>query len=317
MSVPMLARHAQGLLGRFASVNVQLYRNIKTILINARCMSSDTEIPEYDACIVGAGPSGLAAAIRLKQLSHEHGKEVSVCVLEKGSRVGSHILSGCVLEPTALDELLPEWRDDESCPVSLCPVTKDKLYCMTSRFAVRLPKPPAMKNKKNYVVSLSEVTRWLGDQAEKMGVEIFPGFAVKHARFEGKSGAVAGVVTGPMGVSKNGKRKDSFMPGMEVAAKVTLLAEGCRGSVSEEIIQRFSLRANCDPQTYALGIKEVWQVDDSKHKPGHIWHSVGYPLPLSVYGGGWLYHMAGGRVSLGYATCILTLPCGVSPVMQQ
>ncbi|KAL6781650.1 FUO1 [Auxenochlorella protothecoides x Auxenochlorella symbiontica] len=260
----------------------------------------EREAMEYDVCIVGAGPAGLSAAIRLKQLAKEKEQEISVCVLEKGSEVGAHILSGNVFQPKALDELIPSWREDASCPIHAVPAVKDRFYYLTPRRALRMPTPPQMHNKGNYVISLSEAVRWLGAQAEEAGVEIYPGFAGSHL-LTSASGACVGVGTGDMGIGKDGTRKDSFAPGLDLRARVTLLAEGCRGSLTKEALKRYSLRekAGADPQTYALGLKEVWQIDPAKHEPGTVWHTLGSPLPWNTYGGGWLYHMADNRVSLG------------------
>lgn len=221
-------------------------------------------------------------------------------MVEKGAEVGSHILSGNVFQPTALDELLPDWRDDAACPVAACPVTADRFYLLTRRRALRLPTPPQMRNRGNYVVSLSEVVRWLGARAEAAGVEVYPGFAGARVVY-GRDGSVRGVQTGDAGVGRDGRAKPSFAPGMALTAGATLLAEGCRGSLAGEVERRYGLRAaaGADPQTYALGVKEVWEVEAGKHRAGTVWHSVGWPLPREVYGGGWVYHMGGGRVSLG------------------
>lgn len=262
--------------------------------------ADEGESTSVDVLIVGAGPAGLSAAIRLKQLSAEHGRDLSVCVIEKGAEVGAHILSGNVFQPTALDELLPDWRNDPSCPVSDCPVTRDRFYFLTRSLALRLPTPPQMHNKGNYVISLSEVVRWLASRAESLGVDIYAGFS-GAGLLRGSDGAITGVRTNDVGVGRDGRRRDNYAPGMSLSARVTLLAEGCRGSLSQEVIAKYGLRekAGADPQTYALGVKEVWEVDPAKHSPGTVWHTVGWPLPVNTYGGGWLYHMKGGRVSLG------------------
>lgn len=213
------------------------------------------------------------------------------------------MVSGNVFEPRGLDELIPDWREDRSCPISATPVQKDRFYYFTPKHAIRLPTPPQMHNKGNYVISLSEMVRWLGQRAEEAGVEIYPGFAAAEL-LTSADGACTGVATGDMGIGKDGKRKDSFTPGLNLRAKATLLAEGCRGSLTKLALQRYGLReaAGADPQTYALGIKEVWQVDPAKHEPGTVWHSVGHPLPWNTYGGGFLYHMSDNRVSLGYVS---------------
>lgn len=263
-----------------------------------RGLASSREVLDYDVCVVGAGPAGLAAAIRLRQLAPRRGKEPpSVCVLEKGHEVGAHVLSGNVLEPRALDELLPSWRDDGA-PVGPA-VTSDAFYYLTESGAVRLPTPPQMHNAGNHVASLSQLARWLGEKAEELGVEVFPGIAASELLYD-EHGTVAGVATGDVGVAKDGSHKESFARGVELRAKVTILAEGCRGSLSQLAMERFGLRDGADPQTYALGIKEVWEVAPQKHSPGTVWHSVGWPLDSGTYGGSFLYHMDENRVALGF-----------------
>ncbi|QDZ20411.1 electron transfer flavoprotein-ubiquinone oxidoreductase [Chloropicon primus] len=258
----------------------------------------------YDVAIVGAGPAGLAAAIRIKQLA----PEASVCVLEKGSEVGAHSISGNVFDPRALEELLPGWREMEGVPVRQ-EVTKDVTYFMTSNRAFWVPCPPTMQNKgKGYVISLSALTRWLAAHAEEnYEVDIFPGFAASEVLYDGggSGGApgrvVRGVATADMGISKEGAMKDTFARGIELRARVTLFGEGCRGSLSEQIKAALGLqgKANADPQTYGLGIKEVWQVSDEKHNPGEVWHTAGHPFDSETYGGGFLYHMEDNMVALG------------------
>jgi electron-transferring-flavoprotein dehydrogenase len=263
-------------------------------------VSAEQESMHYDVAIVGAGPAGLSAAIRLKQLCAEKERDISVCVVEKGAEVGAHILSGNVFQPTALDELLPGWKDDPTCPITACPTTKDRFYMLTKRAKLRLPTPPQMKNKGNYVISLSEMVRWLATIAENLGVEIYPGFAGAAAIYD-PDGSVRGIRTNDVGIARDGHHKEGYTPGMALTANATLLAEGCRGSLTGEIMKRFSLRekVGADPQTYALGIKEVWEIDPTKHIPGMVWHTIGWPLPIDKYGGGWLYHMSENRVSLG------------------
>jgi electron-transferring-flavoprotein dehydrogenase len=259
---------------------------------------------KFDVVVVGAGPAGLAAAIRLRQLD----SNMSVCVLEKGAEVGAHVLSGNVLEPRALDELLPEWRScsEGGTELASVPASDDRFFFLTEKLSLPLPTPPQMYNAGNYVISLSRLTRWLGDKAESLGVEIYPGFAASEVLFDTSRGRVTGVATNDMGVAKDGSRKDTFEPGVEILGRLTLLAEGARGSLTKHVIDRFALgeRAGADPQTYALGLKEVWRVDAANHSPGTIWHSVGYPIDTSTYGGSFLYHMSENRVSVGYIVAL-------------
>jgi electron-transferring-flavoprotein dehydrogenase len=254
------------------------------------------EAMEFDVVIVGAGPAGLAAAIRLKQLS----PDVTVVVVEKGSEVGAHILSGAVIDPVALDRLIPDWRSQEA-PIKT-EVSDDRFYWLSASRARRLPNvmlPPLMNNHGNYVVSLGNVCRWLASKAEALGVEIYPGFAAAEVLFEG-NGAVAGVATGDMGVAKNGHHKDSFTRGMELRAKYTLFAEGARGSLTKVLEQRFALRQGREPQKFGLGLKELWQVAPEKHRAGLVQHTFGWPLGNRTGGGSFLYHFDDRLVSVGF-----------------
>ncbi len=252
---------------------------------------------EYDVVIVGAGPSGLAAAIRLKQLAAAADRETSVCIVEKGSEVGAHILSGAVFEPRALDELLPDWRG-RGAPLDT-PATHDRFLYLTRRHAVPLPTPPQMHNRGNFIISLGNLCRWLATQAEEMGVEIYPGFAAAEVLYD-EAGRVRGVATGDMGIGKDGQPTDRHTPGVELLARQTLFAEGCRGSLTKTLMRRFRLREGSDPQTYALGIKELWEVAPERHQPGLVVHTVGWPLSADTYGGSFLYHLEGGQVAVGF-----------------
>ena len=264
----------------------------------------ERESMEFDVVIVGGGPSGLSAAIRLRQIANETGRDISVCVVEKGSEVGAHILSGAIMEPRALNELIPDWKE-KGAPLNT-PAKEDTFLVLNQNAAFSLPTPPQMKNHGNYIVSLGNVCRWLGEQAEELGAEVYPGFAAAEVLYH-DDGTVKGIATGDMGRTKDGAQGPNFEPGMELHAKYTLFAEGCRGSLSKTLMDKFDLRSRhphkgkpASPQTYGIGIKELWEIDPAKHKEGTVVHTTGWPLDSNTYGGSFMYHLEGNQVSIGF-----------------
>ncbi len=260
------------------------------------------EAMEYDVVVAGGGPGGLSTAIRIKQLAAEKGQEVSVVVLEKGSEPGAHILSGAIMDPQALTELIPDWKE-KGAPLNQ-PVTDDAYSFLSERSAFRVPNmflPPFAHNHGNYIVSLGAVTKWLAEQAEALGVEIFPGFTAAEVLYDDK-GAVKGVATGNMGIGKDGEPTDNFQLGMELLGKYTIFAEGARGHLGKQVIAKYQLDAGRDPQSFGIGIKELWEIDPKKHQPGFVMHTAGWPMENDTYGGAFLYHLEGNKVAVGFVT---------------
>ncbi|RVX70870.1 hypothetical protein B0A52_06027 [Exophiala mesophila] len=287
--------------GQRRSLSSSLQRRYADVEEEFDPISVERESDEVDVCIVGAGPAGLSAAIRLKQLANEAGnEEFRVVVLEKAGEVGAHIVSGNVLEPRAINELIPDWlsEDNENRFTQATPAGSDKMRFLTKSAAIPLPTPPQMHNHGNYIISLSQFTKWLGERAEEIGVEIYPGFAAAEVLYN-HEGAVKGIATNDQGIGRDGKAKANFERGMEFHARVTLLAEGCHGSLTKRVIKKYDLRRDSQPQTYGLGIKEVWEIQPEKFKKGEISHTMGYPLDKSTYGGGWMYHFGENLVSIG------------------
>ncbi len=257
----------------------------------------ERESMEFDVVIVGAGPAGLATAIRLRQLCEQHAQELSVCVLEKGAEVGAHILSGAVLDPCSLSELFPDFKE-RGAPLHT-PVSSDQLLFLTAGGGYRLPTPPQMQNHGNYIISLGNLCRWLAEQAEAMDVAIFPGFPAAEVLYDA-DGAVCGVVTKDMGVDRDGNAKSTYQAGIELRARQTIFAEGCHGHLTKTLFQRYQLRADANPQTYGLGIKELWEIEAPQHQPGSVIHSLGWPLDRATYGGSFLYHLEDNQVAVGF-----------------
>ena len=274
---------------------------------------SKREVMEYDVVVVGAGPSGLSAAIKLKQLSKDKNRDLSVCVIEKGSEVGAHIVSGAVIETKALDELIPDWQT-KNCPLKT-KATNDKFLYLTETASYQLPTPPQMHNKGNYIISLSDFTKWLAEQAEALEVEIYPGFSASEVLFN-KDDKVIGVATCDMGRLKDGNEGPNFEPGIELHAKQTIFSEGCRGHLGKILMEKFNLNSENSPQTYGIGIKELWEVPPENSKPGNIMHTTGWPLDTDTYGGSFLYHLDDNKISIGFVVGLDYKNPYLSPYME-
>lgn len=257
---------------------------------------SSRESMDFDVVIVGAGPAGLSASIRLAQLSLQHNHPLNICIIDKGEAIGAHILSGAVLEPRALNELIPDWQTKN--PPSFTPVTQDQFIFLTEKKSWHLPTPPQMHNHGNYIISLGLFCRWLAEQAESLGINIFPSFAATEIIYDGNR--VCGIVTGDKGVDRHGNPKSTFQPGIELRAKQVIFAEGCRGSLTQTLFSQYNLREGVDPQTYGLGIKELWEIPEHLHQAGHVMHSIGWPLDTNTYGGSFAYHLGKNLLAIGF-----------------
>ncbi|MCJ1386849.1 hypothetical protein MMC17_009977 [Xylographa soralifera] len=290
---PAITRHA------FSNTSQQKFADVDETFDPRQ---QDRESDEVDVCIVGGGPAGLSAAIKLKQLANAAGNEdFRVLLLEKAGELGAHILSGNVIEPSAVEELLPDWISPENPSrfENATPATHDKMRFLTKKGSIPIPAPPQMNNHGNYIISLNQFCKWLGERAEEVGVEVYPGFAASEVLYRPDDGSVKGVATNDLGVGRDGKPKASFERGMEFHARITLFAEGCHGSLTKQVIKKYDLRRESQPQTYGLGLKEVWEVKPENFRKGEVVHSMGYPLPSDTYGGGWIYHFGENLVSLG------------------